>query len=53
MKFVAMLFTRDNNLKLEVYSENKQEYVKIKREFIPARYINMREFERFERIEKK
>lgn len=53
MKLVAILYTRDNNLKLEVYTEDNQEYVKIKREFIPARYINMREFERFEIIEKK
>ena len=53
MKNIAVLYSKtEKSFKLEIYSENNQEFVEINDKLVEIKYINLREFERFEIIEK-
>lgn len=53
MKEVAALYgINEKNFKLRVYEEDNKEFVIIGNTRIPIKYLNMKEFERYEIIEK-
>ena len=50
MKEIGMLFAKDNSLKLKIFEDNKEKLVAIGMNLIPIKFINLREFEKFDLI---
>lgn len=50
MKRVGQLVAKDNSLKLDIFRENDIEFVQIGMNILELKFINLKEFERWEEI---
>lgn len=47
------LYSKDNSLTLNIFEDNKEELVEIGMNLIPIKFINLKEFNRFDLINNK
>lgn len=52
MKKIGILEAKDKSIKIDILKENNEEFVQIGMNTIPIKFINLREFERWDIIEK-